>query len=124
MKKRPIHRIFTFALAFAVSLSMLLAPLGHLDGWSAGAPVLTVMDQTDLASAHDHDHGHHHHDHHDTHHTDDSHGHNPADHSHDLPVPLNLRGQMQAPIGNIWAAVTPRSHDQGQLFGLERPPRT
>lgn len=122
MNKRPIHRIFSFALAIAVSLSMLMAPLSHLDGLDSGALTLGQLDQTEALSDHGHDH--HDHDHHDNHHTDHSHGHNPGDHSHDLPVPLNLRGDMQTPIGNLWASVTPRSHDQGQLFGLDRPPRT
>jgi len=128
MKERPLHTIFSLALAIAVSFSMLIAPLGHLEDVHAADTSQTEAAHMSVPShAHHHDHGHSH-DHHfhdgDDQHSGHSHGHNPGDHSHDLPVPLNLRGDMRTPIGNLWASVTPRSHDQGQLFGLDRPPRT
>ena len=59
----------------------------------------------------------------DQYHASHSLSHTLADHAHDVPTLIDVRGQSYALRQNMWTPITPRSHDQDRAFGLERPPR-
>ena len=128
-------------LAFAVMLSLLLAPVmdhgvsdaqashsqtshSHEETVSAGFDsydhvpgAAPGQNQSDNGQWHSHDwpsesHGGH------------SHGHNPLDHSHDQPAQAELAGQPLPAPERSWRRAVPVSLIPAPSLGIERPPRT
>jgi len=114
-------RIVCLALAFAMTLSMLLAPFGPSASHDAAALALAEIERhaalTDKEDGHDdglpgeRD-------------ADHWHGHDPTNHSHDVPVPADFGGHAFLLAGSSRYVVLPFSHDRGPTFGIERPPRS
>ena len=127
-------RIFRLALAFAVTLSLLSAPLGPSGSHDPAALAQAEAERhAALAEPHGdpgHTHGQewgHDHEHEDgwpaERHAGHAHGHDPADHSHDVPAPPAFVGQGFLKLGGAWHAPAPSSHEPGPSFGIDRPPR-
>lgn len=120
-------RTFRLALAFAMVLSMLLSPVGHSTTHDPAALVLAEAERhAALADEDEDDDPDHSHDDGwpEEWHAGHSHGHNPADHSHDVPVPADFGGHSFLAAGRSWHVSAPSSHDRGPPFGIERPPRS
>ena len=124
MKGWRDSKVFRIALAFAMMLPMLFAPVGHSASHHPAALALAGFEHHNsmVSQAVDHVHGgwdgwrgerdggH-------------SHEHNPADHSHDVPAPVAFAGQPFLLVGSSWLERAPLSHDCGPPLGIERPPR-
>ena len=118
------RRVFYLALAFAVALSTLLAPLGHTGSHDPAALALAGIEHHAAAATKADDHGHSHLDHWPRErHAGHLDGHNPADHDHLTPAPADLQSFAFLRTTDSWDAVPPLSNDHGPYFGIERPPR-
>ncbi|OYX67809.1 MAG: hypothetical protein B7Y95_22130 [Rhizobiales bacterium 32-66-11] len=120
-----VHSIaFRLVIAFAMTIGMLLSPMGssasHNPVALAAAEAIRHAELVAQVEAHGHTHddgeaneqspGH-------------SHGHNPADHSHETASTLPGFAQPVPPIGRRWLAQPPSVADLEACFRLERPPR-
>lgn len=116
---------FRVTLAFAMTLSMLLVPFGHSASHDPTALAVAEVERHAALADEDNDYGHGHDDgwpeERDASH---SHGHDPADHSHDLPVPADFGGHAFLLVGGSRHVAASFSHNRGPTFGIERPPRS
>lgn len=118
------RKAFCLALAFAVTLSMLLSPLGHMGSHDPAALVLSDVERHAATDAEADDHGHSHLDRWPgERHAGHAHGHNPADHDHPTPTLADPQRITFLRISDSWQAASPPSRDLGPNFGIERPPR-
>jgi uncharacterized protein involved in copper resistance len=115
---------FRFVIAVAMTIGMLLSPMGssasHNPVALASAEAARHAELAAQIEAHDHSHddgevdeqspGH-------------SHGHNPADHTHETASMLSGIAQPAPSIGRSWLAYPPSFADLETRFRLERPPR-
>jgi hypothetical protein len=124
MPNRVRSAAFRLAIALAMTLGVLLPPIGrsmsHNPIAQAAAEAARHAELAAQIEAHGHTHddgeadeqspGH-------------SHGHNPADHTHETASTLPGFAHPAPPIGQRWRPVPSFFADLGTRFRLERPPR-
>lgn len=124
MPNRAYSAVFRLVIAVAMTIGMLLSPMGsstsHNPVALAAAEAARHAELAAQIEAHGHSHddgeadeqspGH-------------SHGHNPADHTHETASTLPDFAPPVPPIGRRWLAHPPSVADLETRFRLERPPR-
>jgi hypothetical protein len=115
---------FRLALAVAMTLGLLLSPVGNSASHNPAALAAAEVERHTELEAHLAQHGHVHEDG-----SEDEqcpghlHGHNPADHSHESPDTLSAVNAPPCPFGPAWQACPATVADLGMTFRFERPPR-
>lgn len=121
-----VHSIaFRLVIAVAVTVGMLLSPVGTSASHSPAALAEAEASRHAELTTQLADHGHVHDDGaEDEQNPGHSHGHNPADHSHETPNTLSLLKAPAPPVGRTWHFSPPDAVDLDTTFRLERPPRS
>ncbi|MFG1375116.1 hypothetical protein V5F32_23320 [Xanthobacter oligotrophicus] len=115
---------FRFVVAFAMTLGMLLSPVGRSASHDPAALAAAEAARHAELAAEVEDHGHVHDDGaEDEQSPGHSHGHNPADHSHETPNILAVALAPAVPVSRGWHPCPPVFAHIQASFRHERPPR-
>ena len=115
-------KVLRLALVLAMTLSVLLPPVGPSTSHDPALILAEIERHAALAAEHD-DHGHRHDGWFGGPHAGHPQGHNPADHDHVTQAPAESQSFSFLRTCESWDAVPPRSCDHGPCFCIDRPPR-
>ena len=123
MSKRVATSIFRLVVVIAMTLTMVLSPIGnsvlHLPNNIAAAEIPHHAQVGEHIEVHDHAHDGEEEEHLPGH----THGHDPTDHSHETPSVQPLRLLATRPKVRNWVAAALASAEPGTIYQLKRPPR-
>lgn len=125
MPLRAYSTALRIVVAFAMTLGVLMSPVGKAASHSSAARVAPEgarhaelnAEHPDLDHVHDEGFE-------DERKPGQAHGHNPADHSHETPNPLSIARAPVLPVTNTWHPDLAILPDHGMLVRHERPPQS